>query len=49
MYIAPGQELIDPRGQNLDANRKTLSFYPLAASLKEIFMKSDLVQLFFII
>ena len=49
MYIAPGQGLTDPRGLNLDVNRKALSFYPFAASFKEISLKSDFVHFFFMI
>ena len=36
MYIAPGQGLIAPRGQNFDVNRKALSLNPLVASFKKI-------------
>ena len=46
MYIAPGQGQIAPRGQNFDVNRKALSFYPFAASFKEISLKSDFMQFF---
>ena len=45
MYIAPGQGQTDPRGQNLDVNRKalSLSLYPFVASFKEISLKSDFI------
>ena len=46
MYIAPGQGQTAPRGQKIDVNRKTLSFYPLVASFKKICLKSDLIQVF---
>ena len=49
MYIAPGQGQITPRGQNLDVNRKALSFYPFVASFKEISLKSDFIHFFFMI
>ena len=44
MYIAPGQEQTDPRGQNFDVKRKALSLYPFAASFKEISLKSDFIH-----
>ena len=47
MYIAPGQRQTDPRGQNLDVNRKALSLYPFVASFKEISLKSDFIHFFF--
>ena len=47
MYIAPGQGQTDPRGQNLDVNRKALSLYPFVASFKEISLKSDFIHFFF--
>ena len=46
MYIAPGQGQTDPRGQNLDVNRKALSLYPFVASFKEISLKSDFIHFF---
>ena len=46
MYIAPGQGQTAPRGQNLDINRKALSFYPFVASFKEISLKSDFIHFF---
>ena len=47
MYIAPEQGQTDPRGQNLDVNRKALSLYPFVASFKEISLKSDFIHFFF--
>ena len=49
MYIAPGQEQTAPRGQNFDVNRKALSLYPFVASFKEMSLKSDFIQIFFMI
>ena len=46
MYTAPGQRQTAPRGQNLDVNRKALSFYPFVASFKEISLKSDFIHVF---
>ena len=46
MYIAPGQKA--PRGQNFDVNRKALSLYLFVASFKEISLKSDFIQFFFL-
>ena len=46
MYIAPGQGQTVPRGQNINVNRKALSLYQLAASFKEISLKSDFKQFF---
>ena len=46
MYIAPGQGQTAPRGQNLDVNRKALSFYPFVASFKEISLKSYFILFF---
>ena len=46
MYISPGQGQTDPRGQNLDVNRKALSLYPFVASFKEISLKSDFILFF---
>ena len=46
MYIAPGQRQTAPRGQNFDVNIKALSLYRLAASFKEISLKSDFKQFF---
>ena len=47
MYIAPGQGQTAPRGQNIDVNRKAISFYPFVASFKEISLKSDFIHFFF--
>ena len=49
MCIAPGQGQTALRGQNFDVNRKTLSLYPFVASFKEISLKSDFIQFFFMI
>ena len=49
MYIDPGQEQTAPRGQNIDVNRKAISLYPFVASFKEISLKSDFIQFFFMI
>ena len=46
MYIAPGQGQTAPWEQNLDVNRKVLSFYPFVASFKEISLKSDFIHFF---
>ena len=47
MYIALGQGLTAPRGQNFDVNRKALSLYPFVASFKEISLKSDFIHFFY--
>ena len=49
MYIAPGQGQTAPRGQNFEVNKKALSLYPFVASFKEISLKSDFIQFFFMI
>ena len=49
MYVAPGQGQIAPRGQNFDVNRKAISHNPFVASFKEISLKSDFIQFFFMI
>ena len=49
MYIAPGQGQTAPRGQNFDVNRKALTLYPFVASFKEMSLKSDFIQIFFMI
>ena len=49
MFIAPGQGQTAPRGQNFDVNRKALSLYPFVASFKEMSLKSDFIQFFFMI
>ena len=46
MYVAPGQGQTAPRGHNFDVNRKALSLYRLAASVKEISLKSDFKHVF---
>ena len=46
MCIAPGQGKTAPRRQNVDVNRKALSFYPFVASFKEISLKSDFIHFF---
>ena len=38
-----------PRGQNFDVNRKASSLYPFVASLNEISLKSDFIQIVFMI
>ena len=47
MYIAPGQGLTAPRGQNFYVNRKALSLYPFVASFKEISLKSDFIHFYY--
>ena len=49
MYIAPGKGQTDPKGQNFDVNRKALLLYTFVASFKEISLKSDFTQCFFMI
>ena len=46
MYIAPGQGLTTPWGQNFDINRNILSLRSFFASLKKISLKSDFIQFF---
>ena len=46
MYIAPGQGLTTPWGQNFDVNRNILSFWSFVASFKKISLKSDFIQFF---
>ena len=46
MYIAQGQGQTTPKGQNFDVNRNVLSLYPLVASVKEIYLKSDFIHFF---
>ena len=38
-----------PSGHNFDVNRKALSLYPFVASFKEISLKSDFIQFFFMV
>ena len=48
MYIAPGQGLTTPWGQNFDVNRNILSLWSFVASLKKkISLKSDFIQSFY--
>ena len=47
MYIAPGQGLTTPWGQNFDVNRNILSLWSFVASFKKISLKSDFIQFFF--
>ena len=49
MYIAPGQGLTTPWGQNFDVNRNILSLWSFVTSLKKISLKSDLIHFFFMI
>ena len=49
MYIAPGQGLTTPWGQNFDVNRNILSLRSIAASFKTISLKSDFIHFFFMI
>ena len=49
MYVAPGHGQTAPRGQNFDVNRKALLLYPFVANFKEISLKSDFIQFFFMI
>ena len=46
MYIAPGQGHTNPWGQNVDVNRKALSLCPFAASVKNVSLKSDFIDIF---
>ena len=47
IYVySPGAGTDNPRGQNLDVNRKALSLYPFVASFKEISLKSDFIHFF---
>ena len=47
MYIAPGQGLTTPWGQNFYVNRNILSLWSFVASFKKISLKSDFIQFFF--
>ena len=46
IYIAPGQGLTIPWGQNFDVNRNILSLRSFVASFKKIFLKSVFIQFF---
>ena len=46
MYIAPGQGLTTPWGQNVDVNRNILSLRSYVASIKKISLKSYFIQFF---
>ena len=46
MYIAPGQGQTAPRGQSFDINRNVLSLHSFVGSLKQMSLKSDLIQFF---
>ena len=47
MYIAPGQGLTTPWGQNFNVNRNILSLQLSVASFKNISLKSDFISFFF--
>ena len=47
MYIAPGQGLTPPWGQNFDVKRNILSLRSFVASFKQISLKSDFIHFFF--
>ena len=47
MYIAPGQGLTTPWGQNFDVNRNSLSLRSFVASFEKISLKSDFIPFFF--
>ena len=50
MYIdSTGAGADNPQGQNFDVKRKALSLYPFGANFKEISLKSDFIQISFII
>ena len=49
MYIAPGQGLTTPCGQNFDVNRNILSLRSFPASFKKISLRSDFIHFFFMI
>ena len=49
MYIAPGQGLTTPWGQNFYVNRNILSLHSFIASFKKISLKSDLYNFFMIV
>ena len=46
---SPGAGQTVSMGQNFDVNRKALSLYPFVASFKEISLKPDFIQFFFMI
>ena len=49
MYIAPGQGLTTPWGQNVDVNRNILSLWSFVANLKKISLKSWFYTNYFMI
>ena len=49
MYIAPGQGLTTPWGQNFDVIRNILSLWSFVASFQKISLMSDFIQFFFMI
>ena len=49
MYIAPGQGLTTPWGQNFNVKRNILSLQSFVAGFKKISLKSDFIQFFFMI
>ena len=49
MYIAAGQGLTTPWGRNFDVNRNILSLRSFVTSLKEMSLKPDFIQFFFMI
>ena len=46
MYIAPGQGLTTPWGQNFDVNKNVLSLRSFVASFKKISLKFDFIHFF---
>ena len=46
MYIAPGQRLTAPWGQNFDVNRNILSLRSFVTSFKKISLKYDFIHFF---
>ena len=46
---SPGAGAVSPQETYFDVNRKALSLYPFVASFKEISLKSDFIQFFFMI
>ena len=49
MYISHRSGADNPRGQNFDVNRNLLSLWSFATSLKNISLKFDFIQFFFVI
>ena len=47
IYIAPGQRLTAPWGQNFDVNRNILSLRSFVTSFKKISLKYDFIHFFF--